>query len=103
MVIANKADLLAAEGDPEEERLARAKLAGLEEFVRDEMDHDDRVLDVVLTSEKYSENLRSVVRKLPTYVEGARSASRTTPMPSTCPGAAVVTVIHILSTLYTNL
>jgi GTP-binding protein len=34
MVIANKADLLAGEGNPEEVRLARAKLARLEEFVR---------------------------------------------------------------------
>jgi GTP-binding protein len=81
MVIANKADLLAAEGDPEEVQLAQAKLARLEEFVRDEMDHDDRVLDVVPTSGKYSQNLRSVVRKLRTYVEEARPASRTTPMP----------------------
>jgi len=81
MVIANKADLLAAEGDPEEVRLAQAKLAGLEKFVRDEMVHGDRVLDVVPTSGKYSQNLRSVVRKLRTYVEEARSASRTTHMP----------------------
>ena len=81
MVIANKADLVAAEGDPEEVRLARAKLARLEEFVRDEMDHDDRVLDVVPTSGKFSQNLRSVVRKLRTYVEEARSASRTTLVP----------------------
>ena len=81
MVIANKADLLAAEGDLEEAQFARAKLARLEGFVRDEMDHDDRVLDVVPTSGKYSQNLRSVLRKLRTYVEEARSASRTTPMP----------------------
>ncbi|KAI0271061.1 P-loop containing nucleoside triphosphate hydrolase protein [Russula aff. rugulosa BPL654] len=81
MVIANKADLLAAEGNPEEVRLAQAKLERLEEFVRDEMDHDDRVLDVVPTSGKYSQNLRSVVRKLRTYVEEARPAFRTAPMP----------------------
>ena len=80
MVIANKADLLSAAGDPEEVRLARAKLARLEEIVRDEMDHGDRVLDVVPTSGKYSQNLLSVVRKLRTYVEEARLASRTTPM-----------------------
>jgi GTP-binding protein len=81
MVIANKADLVAADGDPDEVRLARAKLARLEEFVREEMDHDDRVLDVVPTSGKYGQNLRSVVRKLRTYVEEARSASRTTSLP----------------------
>jgi GTP-binding protein len=81
MVIANKADLLAAaddDGDTEEVRLARAKLARLEEFVRGEMDEDDRVLDVVPTSGKYNQNLGSVVRKLRTYVEEARLASRTT-------------------------
>ena len=81
MVIANKADLLATEGDMEEVRLARSKLARLEEFVRDEMDHGDQVLDVVPISGKYSQNLRSVVRKLRTYVEKARPASRTTPVP----------------------
>jgi len=79
MVIANKADLLASDGDPEEVRMARAKLTRLEEFVR-EMAHDDQVLDVVPTSGKYNQNLRSVVRKLRTYVEEARSAaSRTSP------------------------
>jgi GTP-binding protein len=81
MVIANKADLLAGEGDPEEVRLARAKLARLEEFVRDEMDQGDRVLDVVPISGKYGQNLHSVLRKLRTYVEEARSASQTTPIP----------------------
>jgi GTPase len=81
MVIANKADLLANEGDPEAVRLARAKLARLEEFVG-EMDHDGRVLDVVPTSGKYGQNLRSVVRKLRTYVKEARSAaSRTLSIP----------------------
>ncbi|KAI0282060.1 hypothetical protein BC826DRAFT_961730 [Russula brevipes] len=80
MVIANKADLLASDGDPEEVRLARAKLAKLEEFVREEMDRDDdQVLDVVPTSGKYNQNLRSVVHKLRGYVEQARlaTASRT--------------------------
>jgi GTP-binding protein len=81
MVIANKADLLAAQGDPEEVRLAQAKLARLEEFVRDEMNQDDHVLDVVPTSGKYNQNLRSVVCKLRTYVEEARPTSRTMPMP----------------------
>jgi GTP-binding protein len=90
MVIANKADLLAAdEGDAEEVRLARAKLARLEEFVREEMDQDDGVLEVVPISGKYGQNLGSVVRKLRTYVEDARSTSRTTtpmqPHPSNIP------------------
>jgi GTPase len=77
MVIANKADLLATDGDPEEVGLARARLAQLEAFVIDEMGHDDRMLDVVPTSGKYGQNLRSVVRKLRTCVEEVRSASRT--------------------------
>ena len=80
MVIANKADLLADDGDPEEVRMARAKLARLEEFVR-EIGHDGQVLDVVPTSGKYNQNLRSVIRRLRTYVEEARSAaSRTSPI-----------------------
>jgi GTP-binding protein len=79
MIIANKADLLAADGgDTEEVRSARAKLARLEEFVREEMDQDDLVLDVVPTSGKYNQNLRSAVRKLRTYVEEARSTTGTT-------------------------
>ena len=77
LVIANKADLPASDRDPEEVRLVHAKLARLEEFVR-EMDHDGRVLDVVPTSGKYGQNLRSVVRKLWTYVEEARSAASRT-------------------------
>ncbi|KAH9987749.1 hypothetical protein BJV74DRAFT_978675 [Russula compacta] len=88
MVLANKADLLASDGDPEEVRLAREKLARLEKFVREEMDREGRVLDVVPTSAKYSQNLRGVVRKLRAYVEEARSASRTTsfvPHPSDVP------------------
>jgi len=78
MVIANKADLLASDGDPEGVRLAHAKLARLEEFVREEVDQDGRALDVVPTSGKYCQNLRSVVRKLRTYVEEARSTASLT-------------------------
>jgi len=59
---ANKAGQTSG-GNQEEVRMARAKLAQLEESVR-EMAHDDRVLDVVPTSGKYSQNLRSVVQKL---------------------------------------
>ena len=81
MVIANKADLLASDGNSDEVQLARAKLARLEEFVRAEIGYDGRVLDVVPTSGKYSQNLRRVVEKLRIYVEEARLAARTTPMP----------------------
>ncbi|KAI9453033.1 GTPase [Lactarius psammicola] len=71
MVIANKADLLGSDGDPEEVRLARAKLTRLEEFVRTNMSDANPALDVVPTSAKYSQNLRSIVHKLRTYVEEA--------------------------------
>ncbi|KAH8979049.1 GTPase [Lactarius hatsudake] len=81
MVIANKADLLGSDGDPEEVRLARAKLVRLEEFVRTDMGSNDRALDVVPTSAKYSKNLRSIVHKLQTYVEEARLASSRTQSP----------------------
>ncbi|KAH9025807.1 P-loop containing nucleoside triphosphate hydrolase protein [Lactarius hengduanensis] len=81
MVIANKADLLGGDGDQEEVRLARAKLVRLEEFVRTDMGNDDRALDVVPTSAKYSQNLRSIVHKLQTYVEEARLASSRTQSP----------------------
>ncbi|KAI0306128.1 hypothetical protein B0F90DRAFT_1923774 [Multifurca ochricompacta] len=83
MIIANKADLLASDGDPEEVRLARAKLARLEEFVKAEMSHDGRVLDVVPTSGKYSQNLRIVVQKLRKYVEEARRAPQTSSIDGT--------------------
>jgi GTP-binding protein len=39
MVIADKADLLASDGDPEDVRTARAKLARLEHFKREVMDY----------------------------------------------------------------
>ena len=55
MVIANKADLLGGDGNPEEVRLARARLAQLKE-----MDNGDRTLDVVPTSAKYSQNIRCI-------------------------------------------
>jgi len=81
MVIANKADLLAGDGDPEEVRLARGKLARLEEFVKANMGTDGRALDVAPTSAKYSQNLRGVVHKLRTYVEEGRTASSETQSP----------------------
>ena len=62
MVIADKVDLLASDGDLEDVRMACAKLAQLEHFKREVMDYyDGQVHDVVLTSGKYSQNLRSVV------------------------------------------
>ena len=81
MVIANKADILGSNGDPEEVQLARAKLTQLEEYVRANMTHGDCALDVVPTSAKHSQNLGSVVHKLRTYVEEARLVSSRTQSP----------------------
>ncbi|KAF7798121.1 hypothetical protein EIP86_009336 [Pleurotus ostreatoroseus] len=88
VVVANKADLLgragAGEGadavgeeDEEAVRAARAKLARLEAYVRDEMGVDDgrggrRALDVVPVSAKYGMNVRRVVQLMRGYVEEAR-------------------------------
>jgi hypothetical protein len=70
--------------------MARAKLARLEEFqVGGEMVHDDWVLDVVPTSGMYSQNLRSVVRKLRIYVEAKMATSRTSPV-------HVTIIIHLV-------
>jgi GTPase len=90
LVIANKADLLAPEGAeedgvvPKEERekqveQARAKLAYLQQYVREHMqtpldDGTIRPLDVVATSAKYSQNLKKVVGLMQKYVEDARYA-----------------------------
>jgi hypothetical protein len=68
-----KTDLLASDGDPEDVRTARAKLARLEQFIREMDYYDGWVHDIVPTSGKYSQNLRSVVRISWIYVEEARS------------------------------
>jgi GTP-binding protein len=61
IVIDNQADPFAADGsDMEEVRMARAKLARFEEFMREEMDHNDWVLDGVPISGQYGQNLGSV-------------------------------------------
>ncbi|EPQ51797.1 GTP-binding protein Obg/CgtA [Gloeophyllum trabeum ATCC 11539] len=75
MIIANKADLLGADGGEDVEE-ARRKLARLEDFVKTEMrleDGEGRTLDVVPVSAKYSMNLRKVVDLMVGYVEEARS------------------------------
>ena len=86
IVIANKADLLGGgpEGAASEEEVAeaRAKLQRLETFVREEMPIsvqdaegtvvEERVLDVVPVSAKFSLNLRKVVGLMRRYVEEAR-------------------------------
>ncbi|KAH7912845.1 hypothetical protein BJ138DRAFT_1099930 [Hygrophoropsis aurantiaca] len=78
MVIANKADLLAGGGEEAAVKDAREKLQRLGEYVKTNMViHDpvsglERVLDVVPTSAKYSQNLRKVVGLMQNYVEEAR-------------------------------
>lgn len=81
LVIANKADLLAAEGDAETVAAAKEKLAKLQEFVKTEMVAHDlengaepHVLDVLPISAKYSQNLPKLVTLLQQYVQDARAA-----------------------------
>lgn len=83
LVIANKADLLDA-ATKDEVREAKAKLARLEAFVKDEMTPSDcdaegyrtweevKALEVVPVSAKYRQNLEKVVRLLGSYVHEAR-------------------------------
>ncbi|KAJ3967260.1 GTPase [Lentinula raphanica] len=77
IVIANKADLLAADNDPASIDKARVKLKRLEEFVEKEMgvedeDGNSRSLDVIPISAKYSQNLEKVVGLMQKYVIEAR-------------------------------
>ncbi|KAG6868502.1 hypothetical protein C0993_001841 [Termitomyces sp. T159_Od127] len=77
MVIANKADLLAGDGDPAAVEDAKRKLSTLQRFVNAQMivnEGSDNafVLDVVPTSAKFSQNLLKVVGLMRSYVEEAR-------------------------------
>lgn len=72
MVVANKADLLAQGGSAEEVAQAKAKLARLEQFVKEEMGVDGRALDVVPISAKFNMNLKKTVGLMRGYVEEAR-------------------------------
>lgn len=81
MVIANKADLLAQDGNPEEVEAAQEKLQQLEEFVRSKMvTASGRTLDVVAISGKYSQNLRKVVKLMEEYVAEARAEQSQEPL-----------------------
>ncbi|KAI0060023.1 GTPase [Artomyces pyxidatus] len=75
MVIANKADLLGGDGNADEVQAARKKLERLEEYVRTNLVVDGRVLDVIPTSGKYSQNLRAIVQTMRRYIEEARATS----------------------------
>ncbi|KAG0706577.1 hypothetical protein DFH29DRAFT_995706 [Suillus ampliporus] len=76
MVIANKADLLGGDGDQEAVEEAREKLRRLEEYVKMEMvvktADGERILDVIPTSAKLSQNLKKVVGLMQKYVQQAR-------------------------------
>ena len=69
LVIANKADLLASDGDAEAVSEAREKLRRLESYVQTEM---GRQMDVVPISAKFGQNLKRVVGLMQGYVREAR-------------------------------
>ncbi|KAG6841146.1 hypothetical protein C0991_001423 [Blastosporella zonata] len=76
MVIANKADLLAGDGDPEAVEEAKRKLSALQRFVEAQMVVNEGsdaafTLDVIPTSAKFSQNLSKVVALMRSYVEEA--------------------------------
>lgn len=77
MVIANKADLLGGEGDRDAVEEAREKLRRLEEYVKTEMvvktSDGERILDVIPTSAKMSQNLKKVVVLMQKYIQQART------------------------------
>jgi len=73
IVIANKADLLGGDGDPDAVADAKAKLRRLEEFVASRLLSAEGLhLDVVPVSAKLSQNLTRVVGLMRTYVQEAR-------------------------------
>ena len=73
IVVANKADLLASDGDPAEIEKAKAKLKELENYVKTKMIlQDGRRLDVIATAAKFSQNLTKVVALMQKYVQEAR-------------------------------
>ena len=76
IVIANKADLLAGDGDPVEVEDAKEKLRKLEDYVRTSMvTESGRQLDVIPTSAKFSQNLAKVVALMQKYVVEERKKS----------------------------
>lgn len=84
MVIANKADLLAGDGDPIEIEQAKEKLRSLERYVHEEMliqtpgSPEQQTLEVIPISAKFSQNLSKVVTAMQRHVEDARMALQNT-------------------------
>ncbi|KAJ3792822.1 hypothetical protein GGU11DRAFT_802004 [Lentinula aff. detonsa] len=81
MVIANKADLLAADSDTASIEDAKVKLKRLEEYVEKKLTVEDeygnqRSLDIIPISAKYSQNLKKVVGLMQRYVVEAREESK---------------------------
>ena len=73
IVVANKADLLASDGDPVEIEKAKTKLKELENYVNTKMVlQDGRRLDVIATAAKFSQNLTKVVTLMQAHVQEAR-------------------------------
>ncbi|KAF8964797.1 GTPase [Flammula alnicola] len=77
IVVANKADLLAGDGDPVAVEEAKGKLRKLEEYVKNDMVlPDGRQLDVIPTSAKFSQNLKKVVALMQKYVDEERECMK---------------------------
>ncbi|KAH0831277.1 P-loop containing nucleoside triphosphate hydrolase protein [Lanmaoa asiatica] len=77
LVIANKADLLASDGDAQAVNEAREKLRRLEAYVETEMGVGGmrRRMDVVPISAKFGQNLKRVVGLMQGYVKEAREGT----------------------------
>ncbi|PVF96949.1 GTP-binding protein Obg/CgtA [Serendipita vermifera] len=79
MVLANKADALAA-GTEEEVAQAKEKLARLKDTAREMWERGPNVggrnLDVIAASAKYTQNMTKVVNLLASYVETSRAENR---------------------------
>lgn len=81
LVIANKADLLASDGEAHAVTEAREKLRRLEAYVETEMavsrDGTRRQMDVVPISAKFGQNLKRAVELMQRYVKEAREGRNT--------------------------
>ncbi|KAJ7594250.1 GTPase [Mycena floridula] len=79
MVIANKADLLAEDGDSVAVAQAKEKLERLETFVRERISGatDLEPLDVIPVSAKYNQNLPKIVAAMRRHIETARTVAAT--------------------------
>ncbi|KIY49750.1 GTPase [Fistulina hepatica ATCC 64428] len=72
MIIANKADVLAEDGDNDSVKAAQAKLQQLKDYVASDFPQGKELV-VLPVSAKYSQNLAKAVSLMRTYVEKART------------------------------